>query len=171
MEIQEQIINKVAQSGLITIDLASYVPTKEVVPYDIAQNLFHGLILKEKDFRAFVKEHNWSQYEDKHIAITCSTEAIIPTWAYMILANKMTAYAESIHFGTEQEAKNKLLLEAIDQIDYSQYEDQRIVVKGCGDIHIPEAAFISFTSKLTAVAKSIMYGEPCSTVPVYKRKN
>lgn len=171
MEIQEQIINKVAQSGLLTIDLANYVPTEEIVTYDIVQNLFHGLILKEKDFRAFVKEHDWAQYTNKHVAITCSTDAIVPTWAYMILANQLTPFAKSIHFGTEQEVKNMLLLEAISQINYSQYEDERIVVKGCGDIHIPEAAFVSFTNKLTAVAKSIMYGEPCSTVPVYKRKN
>lgn len=171
MEIQEKIINKVAKSGLITIDLASYVTTKNIVSYDIAQNLFHGLILKEKDFRAFVKEHDWSQYENKNVAITCSTDAIVPTWAYMILANQMSPYAKSIHFGTEDEVKDRLLLEAIDKIDYSKYEDQRVVVKGCGDIHIPEAAFVLFTSKLSSVAKSIMYGEPCSTVPVFKRKN
>ncbi len=171
MEIQENIINKVAQSGLVTVDLATYAPKEEILIYDIKDNLFHGLILKEKDFRDFVKEHDWSQYQDKHIAITCSTDAIVPTWAYMILANKMSPFATSIHFGTEVEVTKELFTEAINNIDYSQYQNQRIVVKGCGDIFIPETAFVLFTNKLTAVAKSIMYGEPCSTVPVFKRKS
>lgn len=171
MEIQENIVNKVAQSGLITIDLAKYAPDAEIFVYDIKDNLFHGLILKEKDFRDFVKTHDWSQYADKHVAITCSTDAIVPTWAYMILANKMSAFAKSIHFGTKEEVTRDLFIEQIKNIDYTVYEDQRIVVKGCGDIFIPESAFVLFTSKLTAVAKSIMYGEPCSTVPVYKRKS
>ena len=171
MEIQETIINKVAQSGLITIDLAKFAPQEDIVVYDIKDNLFHGLILKEKDFRDFVKENDWSHYQDKNVAITCSTDAIVPTWAYMILANKMSPFAKSINFGTAEEVRNSLFLENIERIDYSQYVDQRVVVKGCGDIAIPENAFVRFTSKLTAVVKSIMYGEPCSTVPVYKRKN
>ncbi len=172
MDIQENIVNKVAQSGLITIDLAEYAPVQnDILTYDIKDNLFHGLILKEKDFRDFVKQHDWSQYQDKHIAITCSTDAIVPTWAYMILANKLTPFAKSIHFGTEDEVVRDLFSEAIQAIDYSVYNDQRIVVKGCGDIFIPESAFVSFTHKLSLVAKSIMYGEPCSTVPVFKRKN
>lgn len=170
MEIQENIINKVAQSGLLTVDLANYTPKAKITVYDIKNNLFHGLILKEKDFRDFVKEHDWSQYEGQHVTITCSTEAIIPTWAYMILANKLTPYAISIHFGTESDTIKDLFMEAINKIDYSQYIDQRVVVKGCGDIFIPESAFVIFTAKLTSIAKSIMYGEPCSTVPIYKRK-
>ena len=172
MEIQENIVNKVAQSGLITIDLAKYAPAEDnIIVYDIKDNLFHGLILKEKDFRDFVKGKDWSLYQDKDVAITCSTDAIVPTWAYMILANKMAPYAKSINFGTIDEVRNILFLQAIDQIDYEQYADQRVVIKGCGDIAIPEGAFVRFTSRLSAVVKSIMYGEPCSTVPVYKRKN
>lgn len=172
MEIQENIVNKVAQSGLVTIDLAQYAPKQEdILIYDIKDNLFHGLILKEKDFREFVKQHDWTQYQDKHIAITCSTDAVVPTWAYMILANKLSPYAKSIHFGSKDEIVRDLFLEAIQTIDYTAYLDQRIVVKGCGDTHIPESAFVSFTHKLSQVAKSIMYGEPCSTVPVYKRKS
>lgn len=171
MEIQEIIINKVAQSGLITIDLANYAPQSPIVVYDIKDNLFHGLILKEKDFRDFVKDHNWEQYAEQHVTITCSTDAIVPTWAYMIVANKLTPFAKSIHFGTESDALKDLFIAAINQIDYDQYIDQRVVVKGCGDVYIPEAAFVSLTHKLTQVSKSIMYGEPCSTVPVYKRKS
>lgn len=172
MDIQENIVNKVAQSGLITIDLANYAPTEEdIIVYDIKDNLFHGLILKEKDFREFVKQHDWSKYQDKHMAIMCSTDAIVPTWAYMILANQLTPFAKTIHFGTKEDAIRDLFSEAIQAIDYTLYQDQRIVVKGCGDIYVPESAFVSFTHKLSQVAKSIMYGEPCSTVPVFKRKN
>lgn len=172
MDIQENIVNKVAQSGLITIDLAQYAPAKEsIFVYDIKDNLFHGLILKEKDFRAFVKEHDWSQYEGKHIGITCSTDAIVPTWAYMILSNKLSPFAKSLHFGSQEEILRDVFSEAIQGIDYTLYQDQRIVVKGCGDVFIPESAFVMFTHKLTQVAKSIMYGEPCSTVPVFKRKS
>lgn len=172
MDIQENIVNKVAQSGLITIDLAQYAPAKEsIFVYDIKDNLFHGLILKEKDFRAFVKEHDWSQYEGKHIGITCSTDAIVPTWVYMILSNKLSPFAKSLHFGSQKEILRDVFSEAIQGIDYTLYQDQRIVVKGCGDVFIPESAFVLFTHKLTQVAKSIMYGEPCSTVPVFKRKS
>ena len=172
MEIQENIVNKVAQSGLITIDLAKYSPKEEdIILYDIKDNLFQGLILREKDFRDFVKEHDWAQYQDKHVGITCSTDAIVPTWAYMILANKLTPFAKSITFGTKEDILRQQYEEAIRAVDYTIYQDQRIVVKGCGDIYIPESAFVTFTSKLSQVAKSIMYGEPCSTVPVFKRKS
>lgn len=171
MDIQENIINKVAQSGLLTVDLANYAPKEDITVYDIKDNLFHGLILKEKDFRDFVKDHDWSNYQDKNMAITCSTDAIVPTWAYMILANKLAPYAKSVHFGTLEEVQHRLFLEEVAKIDYSQYRDQRVVVKGCGDIYIPESAFVLFTTQLSAVAKSIMYGEPCSTVPVFKRKS
>lgn len=166
------IINKVAQSGLITVDLSVYAPNPEdIVIYDIKDNLFQGLILREKDFRDFAKQHDWTQYQGKHVGIICTADAIIPTWAYMILANKLSAYAQSITFGNKEHLIATLFDKAIDSIDYTQYQDQRVVVKGCGDIYIPESAFINFTAKLSLVAKSIMYGEPCSTVPVFKRKS
>ncbi|GGH21993.1 DUF2480 family protein [Sphingobacterium alkalisoli] len=171
MDIQENIVNKVAQSGLLTVDLANYAPKEDITIYDVKDNLFHGLILKEKDFRDFVKDHDWSNYQDKIVAITCSTDAIVPTWTYMILANKLTPYAKSVHFGTVEEVQQRLFLEEVAKIDYSQYQDQRVVVKGCGDIYVPESAFVLFTAQLSAVAKSIMYGEACSTVPVFKRKS
>ncbi|NGM62574.1 DUF2480 family protein [Sphingobacterium sp. SGG-5] len=171
MDIQDNIVNKVAQSGLLTIDLANFAPTQDIIAYDIKDNLFHGLILKEKDFREFVKNHDWSQYQEKVVAIMCSTDAIVPTWAYMILANRLAPYAYKISFGTKEEVYRDLFLKTIDEMDYEQYADQRVVVKGCGDIHVPESAFVLFTSKLTPIVKSIMYGEPCSTVPVYKRKS
>lgn len=170
MEIQTDIVNKVAQSGLITVDLANFHPQGENVRYDIKDNLFHGLILKEKDFREFIKNHDWSQYQDKYIAITCSTDAIVPTWAYMLLANKLEPFAAEVIFGDLDELERIRYAKAIKQIDMTPYQDQRVVVKGCGDIKIPESAFVQFTLQLSKVAKTIMYGEPCSTVPVFKRK-
>lgn len=170
MDIQENIVNKVAQSGLLTVDLATYAPTGEIYVYDVKDNLFHGLILKEKDFRAFIKEHDWSSYTGKHVGIICSTDAIVPTWAYMLLANKLEPYAASIHFGDEDHVRDFLFQESLAKIDYSAFADQRVVIKGCGDIPVPESAFVTFTVQMSKVAKSIMYGEPCSTVPVFKRK-
>jgi len=170
MDIQENIVNKVAQSGLVTIDLAKYAPTAPIVIYDIKENLFHGLILKEKDFREFIKTHDWSQYAGKHIGIVCTADAIVPTWAYMLLTNKLVEHALSVHFGDEDSVRQDLFEQELARLDYSVYQDERIVVKGCGDIYVPESAFVTFTAQLSKVAKSIMYGEPCSTVPVFKRK-
>jgi len=170
MEIQEKIVNKVAQSGLVTVDLADFAPKGERVLYDIKDNLFHGLILKEKDFREFVKEHDWQQYAGKCVAITCSADAIVPTWAYMLLANRLEPHAREIVFGDLSTLETVLFERALEKADMEKYRDQRIVVKGCGDIPVPESAYVKFTVRLSKVAKSIMYGEPCSTVPVFKRK-
>ncbi|WP_443936906.1 DUF2480 family protein [Pedobacter sp. MW01-1-1] len=171
MEIQENIINKVANSGLITLNLEDYYDQSERLVYDIKDNLFHGLILKEKDFRAFIKEHDWSQYQDKNIAIICSTDAIVPTWAYMLLANKMKPFAHEVVFGDLNALEAVLFSKALAKIELAKYANERVVVKGCGDIEIPVAAYVEITNLLTPVVKSIMFGEPCSTVPVYKRKD
>lgn len=157
-------------SGLLTLDLAQYAPREEIVIYDIKDNLFHGLILREKEYRAFIKENDWSKYAEKHVGIICSADAIVPTWAYMLLTVSLGPHAKSIHFADSDGVLDILFKTAIENIDYDQYIDQRVVVKGCGEIHIPESAFVSFTAKLHKVAKSIMYGEPCSTVPIFKRK-
>ncbi|RQP12419.1 MAG: DUF2480 family protein [Parapedobacter sp.] len=170
MEIQETIINKVAQSGLVTVDLARFAPQGERVVYDMKDNLFHGLILREKEFREFVKTHDWSQYTDKYVAITCTADAIVPTWADMLLANRLEPYAKDIVFGDLNTLETVLYERALSKLDMEAYRDQRVVVKGCGDVPIPESAFVKFTTQLSKVAKSILYGEPCSTVPVFKRK-
>ncbi len=171
MDIQENIINKVAQSGLVSLDLATIKPAGERVLYDIKDNLFHGLILREKDFREFIKTHDWAQYQNKHIAITCSADAIVPTWAYMLLSTRFSDYATTVIFGDLEALENYLFDKAIENLDIEQYKDQKIVIKGCGDIYVPVAAFVSLTAKLKGVVKSLMYGEPCSTVPLYKRKD
>ncbi|MGV8877653.1 MAG: DUF2480 family protein [Sphingobacteriaceae bacterium] len=171
MDIQETIINKVAQSGLFSLDLAVFYPSGDRILYDIKDNLFHGLMLREKDFRAFVKEHDWTQYQDKNVAITCTADAIVPTWAYMLLANRMAPYAKETIFGDLLMLEDVLFDKAINEIDTEKYRDQRVVIKGCGDIPVPLSAFVAITRKLTPVIKSLMYGEPCSTVPIYKRKD
>lgn len=166
----ETFINKVAESGLISLDLAQYIPSNEIVIFDIKPFLFMELILKEKDFRASLNTIEWSQYQDKIVGIFCSTDAIIPMWANMLIVSNLTPFAKSVYFGNEFTIRDLVLLEAIQKIDASVYADQRIVVKGCGDMPIGESAYIAITQKLRPVAKSIMYGEPCSTVPVYKKK-
>jgi len=171
MEIQENIINKVAESGLLSFDLADFYPSGDRVVYDIKNNLFQGLILREKDFREFIKEYDWAQYKGKHVAITCSADAVVPTWAYMLLANKLAPYAATLLFGNLDTLETVLFERAVADLDIEKYRDKRIVLKGCGDIPVPVSAYVELTAKLTKVAKSIMYGEPCSTVPIFKRKD
>ncbi|MBW4888604.1 DUF2480 family protein [Mucilaginibacter sp. HMF5004] len=170
MDIQEVIVNKVAQSGLVSLDPASFYPEGERVIYDIKDNLFHGLILREKDFRDFVKEHDWAQYQGKNVGITCTADAIVPTWAYMLLANRMTPFAREIVFGDMATLETVLFEKALAGLDVEQYRNQRIVIKGCGDVEVPASAYVELTRKLTPVVKSLMFGEPCSTVPIYKKK-
>jgi hypothetical protein len=166
----EPIINKVAESGLISIDLAQYFPTNEIVVFDMKPYLFMELILKEKDFRTSLSTIDWSSYQDKIVGIFCSADAIIPMWANMLIVANLTPFAKAIYFGDENKTRELVLLQEINNIDNSIFEDQRIVVKGCGDTPIGESAYIAITQKLRPVVKSIMYGEPCSTVPVYKKK-
>lgn len=170
MQMDSPIINKVALSPLVTIDLEEFRPAGEMVQYDIRDNLFMGLILKEKDFRDFIKNHDWSRYQGKNMAITCSADAIVPTWAYMLLTHALKPYAQSIFFGTKEEAENNLWLQTLGKLDFEQWRDKKLVVKGCGDNPIPVAAYVEITNRLGDVAKSVMYGEPCSTVPVFKNK-
>jgi hypothetical protein len=171
MEIQENIINKVASSGLITLNLEEYYNTGERLVYDIKDNLFHGLILREKDFREFIKNHDWARYTGKNVAITCSADAIVPTWAYMLLANRLSPYANEVVFGNLETLEAVLFTKALSRIDFNAYANERVVVKGCADIDIPVFAYVEITKQLSKVAKSIMYGEPCSTVPIFKRKD
>lgn len=170
MDIQENIVNRVAQSGLITLDLADLHQPGERVIYDLKENLFHGLILREREFREFIKTHDWAQYQGRFVAVICSADAIVPTWAYMLLATKLAPYASEVVFGDLEALETVLFVKAIAKLDMEKYRDQRLVIKGCGDVQIPTAAFVELTARLVKVAKSIMYGEPCSTVPVYKRK-
>ena len=166
----DEIINKVAASGLITLDLEEYYPKEEVLVFDLKPHLFMELIVKEKDFRAALQQFDWTVYEGKIAAVTCSADAIIPMWAYMLVATYLQPVAKDIIFGNEAAAIKQLFLQNIRAIPVEDYLDQRVVVKGCGDVPIGEFAYMEITKKLRPVAKSIMYGEPCSTVPIFKKK-
>jgi hypothetical protein len=167
----DEIINKVAESGLVTIDLENYLPQKEsIAVFDLKEFLFMGMILKEKDFRDALKKHDWEKYRSKYVAITCSADAIIPVWAYMLVTTYLQAVAKETIVGTEKEMYKTLFLKNISSIHTGEFSGSRIVLKGCGETPIDDFAYAEATRILLPVAKSIMYGEPCSTVPVYKKK-
>lgn len=167
---EETIVNKVALSGLLSLDLEELRHPGERIVYDIKDNLFMGMILKEKDFRAFLKEHDWQQYSEKNVAITCSEDAIVPTWAYMLLTLHLEPYANMVVFGSLEDLEKKLYDEALKDLDVSQYQDARVVVKGCSDNSIPTYVYSEVSRLLKPIVKSLMFGEPCSTVPLYKQK-
>lgn len=164
----ETIINKVVNSGLVTLDLEEHYHAGERVFYDLKDNLFQGLILREKDFREFLKSHDWSVYKGKNVAIICSEDAIVPTWAYMLLATKLEPYAHSFVFGNLKALEDKLFFDAIARIDPEEYRGARLVIKGCSKHPVPTSAYVEITRKLKPVVQSLMFGEPCSTVPLYK---
>jgi hypothetical protein len=166
----DTIVNKVAQSGLITLNLEEYLPKGETVLFDLKDYLFMELILKEKDFREALKNLDWTAYKGKNVAITCTADAIIPLWAYMLVTTYLQPVAADVYVGTTDEMQKHLFLKNIAAIDAAQYAGQRIVVKGCGDIPVGAFAYAELTKHLLPVVKSIMYGEPCSTVPVFKSK-
>lgn len=166
----EEIINRVASSGLITLDLEDYYDRNERVELDIVDQLYEGLMLREKDFRQFVKEHNWDQYSNKNVAIFCSGDAIIPTWAYMLVASKLSGVANFFVKGELDDLENALFMEKLRGVNPEEYQDSKVVIKGCGEFPVPDFAYAELMRLLTPYASSIMYGEPCSTVPVYKAR-
>ena len=165
----EVFINKVAESSIITLNLEDYYPQGETAIFDIKEYLFMGLILKEKDFREALKNLDTSAYKDKNVALTCTADAIIPMWAYMLVASYLQPVAKQVIFGTEDFLQKTLFLKNLQQINPADYADKRVVIKGCGDLPVTETAYVEITNILRPVAKSIMYGEPCSTVPIYKK--
>ena len=165
----QPLVNRVANSGLITIKLEEFFPPQELAIFDLKDYLFMEMILKEKDFREALKEHNWEQYQDKILLVYCSADAVIPVWAYMLVATYAAPHAQDIFQGTADDFYRSYFLRQLDQLDMEQYRDQRLVIKGCSDHPVPPAAYLEITRKLQPLAKSIMYGEPCSTVPVYKQ--
>ncbi len=166
----DAIVNKVSESGLITLDLEQYYPREEVVLFDLKDYLFMGLILKEKDFRDALKNQDWEVYRKKYVGVTCSADAIIPPWAYMLAASYLQPVAKDVIMGDEKEVHKTIFLQNIQGIDVKEFTGQRVVVKGCGETPIGEFAYMEITKRLRPVAKTIMYGEPCSTVPIYKKQ-
>lgn len=166
-----EIVNRVSNSGLITLNLEEFLPKEESAVFDLKDHLFMGLILKEKDFREALKNLDWSVYQNKNVAITCTADAIIPVWAYMLVTAYLQPVAKSVFVGTEEEMHKHVFLQTINGINAAEFNGQRIVVKGCGDKEVGPFAYAEITRLLLPHVKSIMYGEPCSTVPVYKQTN
>ncbi len=165
----EPIINKVAESGLITLDLEQYFPKGETAVFDLKDYLFMGMILKEKDYREALKATDWSGYKDKNVALVCTADAIIPVWAWMLAATYLQPVAKELVMGDEKELHKTLFIKNLSAVNVNEFEDKRVVIKGCGETPIPDYVYMEITRLLRPVVKSIMYGEPCSTVPVYKK--
>jgi hypothetical protein len=165
-----EIINRVANSKLITIDLEDYYPEGKRISFDIKDWLFEGFVLREKDFRKEASEHNWSQYQDNYIALSCSTDAIIPGWAYMLLSLHLEPYAKKVIIGDTEVLETSIYQDIINNLDFSQHQGKPIIIKGCSKKPVPSNAYTMLANKLKPIAKSIMYGEACSSVPLYKNK-
>lgn len=163
-----EIKNRVAESGIISLDLAKYKPQEEIVGIDIAEQLWQGLVLKEKDFRQWIKDNDWSFYSNKAVYIHCSADAIIPTWAYMLISSKLTGIANNHLVGVKEDLERLLIAENIQKEDVSHFKDARVIIKGCSDIASADFAMVELMKKIQPVVKSLMFGEPCSTVPIYK---
>lgn len=168
---EKEIINKVAKSGLINLDLAEFYPKGERVVYDIKQNLWQEFVLKEKEFRKFVKENDWSVYQDKYVALLNSADAIVPSWAFMILTEALEPFAKEVVNGELETLETVIFLNSMEKnLHPEDYTDQRVIIKGCGEIPIPDSAYVKAVNLLKPVVKSLMYGEACSAVPVYKKR-
>lgn len=169
MSQDKPLINRVANSGIQVINLENYYPEQDIVPFDIKEFLFHGLILKEKDFRSELKALDWSQYDGKIVTVFCSTDAIIPVWAYMLVASYLDGHAHTSFQGSRDAYLSFHYSKLIEEMDLSEYQEGRVVIKGCSNKPVPPSAYAALTARLKNFAQSIMYGEPCSTVPIFKR--
>lgn len=166
----DEILNRVAQSKLITFDLEDYYLEGQRVVLDIKDWLFEGFILKEKEFRRHVSKHDWQEYQDSYVALTCSTDAIIPGWANMLIASKLQPYAKFVVLGNLEQLETSLYQLAIEKIDIASFQDKPVIIKGCSNKPVPPNAYLWATAKIQTVAKSVMYGEACSSVPLFKKK-
>ena len=166
----EEIINRVANSKLITFDLEDFYPKGKRVLFDIKDWLLEEIVLKETDFRAYVKAHNWAQYKDNYVALTCSCNAIIPSWAFLLVAAELSSYTKKVVVGNLELLETVIFNDVINTIDLSEFEQKPVIIKGCSDKIIPASAYTLLINKLQPIAKSIMFGEACSTVPLYKSK-
>ena len=167
---KEEIINRVANSKLVTIDLEDFYPEGQRFVFDIKDWLFEGLVLREKDFRQRVKTHDWSQYQNHYVALTCSTDAIIPSWAYMLLTIHLEPYVKQVLVGDLEALETSIYQNIIAGLNVSEFKDKPIIIKGCSNKPVPKNAYLLLSSKLVPIAKSIMFGEACSSVPLFKRK-
>ena len=165
----EEIINRVANSKLVTFNLEDFYPKGERVTFDISQWLIEGIVLRESDFREKAKEHDWTQYRDKYVALFCSTDAIVPGWAYLLLSLQLAPFTKKVTVGSLDELESILFAELLQNLDMSEYKDKPVIIKGCAHKSIPQNAYVLLAQKLQPIAKSIMYGEACSSVPLFKK--
>ena len=165
-----EIVNRVANSALITIDLTDYAPKETIAILDAKDFLFEGIILKEKEFRNTLKEFDFSVYTDKIVALYCSSDAIVPMWAFMLLTSYLNNSTSEIYFGTKEEVFQKIFSDNIDAIDATEFKNKKVIVKGCGQVPLTETLYIAITKKLQNTVSSLMFGEACSAVPVFKKK-
>lgn len=166
----EEIVNRVANSKLKTIDLEDFYPSGKRIRFDIKDWLMKGLVLREKDFRLHVAEHDWSQYQDCYVALHCSTDAIVPDWAYMLISVQLQEFAKLVVIGNLEHLESILFAEIISKMDVSEFENLPVIIKGCSNKPVPANALVLLTQKLKPVAKSVMFGEACSFVPLFKRR-
>lgn len=167
---EKEIVNRVANSPLVTIDLEDFYPDGSRMQLDVSSWLYEGLILREKEYREHIQNHNWAQYKDAFVAIQCATDAIIPGWAFLLVSIQLNGIAAKVHVGNLQDLESAIYSEIISNIDISEYQDKPIIIKGCTNKNIPENAYVQLAQRLQPIAKSILYGEACSSVPLYKRK-
>jgi hypothetical protein len=165
----EEIINRVAGSGIVTLDLGDYYPEGKRAEIDLKNQLWQGLVLKEKDFREFISSTDWQEFTGQHVAVFCSADALIPTWAYMLVSSSLSGIAKTVHFGSLESLESALWTASLSRLNPQDFEDARVVVKGCADKPVSAQAFIDLSFRLKPFVKSLMFGEPCSTVPVYKK--
>ena len=166
----DEIVNRVANSPLKTIDLEEMYPPGARILFDIKDWLYEGMILREKEFRGHVSEHDWSQYENQFVALTCSEDAIIPSWAFLLISSELAPYAKKVVVGNLETLETSIFQDLISDLNIKEFSDKPVIIKGCADKPIPPSAFTFLIQKLQPVVKSIMYGEACSTVPLYKMK-
>lgn len=167
----DEIVNRVAASSLVTLDLDKFYKSGERVELDISAALDQGLVLREKNFREWIRSYDWEKFRGHHVAVTCSTDALVPAWAFMLIASALQPVAASCILGNKERLEEYLFLKELDQVDWSQYRDARVLVKGCSHVEVPAAVFMEAAARLRPVARSVMFGEACSSVPVFKQKD
>ena len=165
-----EIINKVEKSGLITLDLEDFYPKEPRMLFDLKDYLYEGLVLREKEFRENLSKLDWKMYENSYVAVTCTSDAILPSWSYLLIANYLTGVAKLISFGTLEDLERDIFTEIIDKMDVDSYKDKKIIIKGCSRKPVPQNAYLQLIQKLKPIASSLMFGEACSTVPIFKKK-
>lgn len=166
----DEIINKVEKSGLITLDLEDFYPKEPRMLFDLKDYLYEGLVLREKEFRENLSKLDWKIYENAYVAVTCTSDAIVPSWSYLLIANYLTGVAKLISFGTLEDLERDIFTEIIDKMDVDSYKDKKIIIKGCSRKPVPQNAYLQLIQKLKPIASSLMFGEACSTVPIFKKK-